>query len=130
MGTGTFTNVVNAVGNGSIRTYVFSWTSTAGGAAASDPIPNINGFVVALETNPGATAPTDNYDITVTNEDGFDVLLGVGANRDLTDSEMVFPLSAALPVMVPVNGSLTFNVTNAGATKDGVAKLHVLVGKE
>src|SRR3990167_1003625 len=49
----------------------------------------ISGELLALETNPGSPAPTANYDITITDEDGLDVLHGVGANRHTTDTEKV-----------------------------------------
>ena len=47
----------------------------------------LDGYLIAIETNPGATAPTDNYDITLPDSDGIDVLQGLGANRDTANSE-------------------------------------------
>lgn len=49
----------------------------------------IDGFLLALETNPGSPAPTDNYDITLIDEEGLDVLQGNGVDRDTTNTEMV-----------------------------------------
>lgn len=47
----------------------------------------ISGKLLALQTNPGATAPQANYDIVINDQDGIDVLQGVGANRHTANSE-------------------------------------------
>jgi len=49
----------------------------------------IEGFLIALETNPdGTTAPTASYDITLVDDEGLDVLQGAGADRHNTNTEM------------------------------------------
>ncbi len=75
---------------GHVRTLVF--TGVGDGADGSFPtldIPKLAGRLVALETNPGATAPTSNYDITLVDGEGLDALQGVGANRHTTATEKV-----------------------------------------
>ncbi len=65
-------------------------TCIADAAAATYPdtvLPAFAGQLLHLETNPGATGPTDNYDITIEDQNAIDVLQGVGANRDITNSE-------------------------------------------
>ena len=52
-------------------------------------IPAFAGRLLALRTNPGATAPTANYDITLPDGDTVDRLQGVGANRHTSNSEEV-----------------------------------------
>lgn len=47
------------------------------------------GTFLALQTNPGAVAPTDNYDITLIDGDGVDRFNSVGLNRDTSNSERV-----------------------------------------
>lgn len=67
-------------------------TCTADAADGTFPataIPPIDGRLVALITNPGATAPTDNWDLTLVDDNALDRLGGVGANRDTTTSERV-----------------------------------------
>ena len=78
--------------------------------------------IVGLATIPsGVAAPTDDYDITVTDADGHDVLWGAGANRDTADTEYVARASLAA-----VAGSvLTLTVANAGDTKSGVVVLYI-----
>ncbi len=46
----------------------------------------INGTILRWTTNPGATAPDANWDITLLDEDGIDVLAGLGANQHTSSS--------------------------------------------
>ncbi len=65
-----------------------------------------------IVVNPGATAPTVNSDITLTDADGVDVLGGAGTNLiHNTASLHAFPLNATVPVRVPITGTLTHNIT-------------------
>ena len=48
----------------------------------------IEGFLLAIETNPGSTGPQANYDITLVDDEGLDVLQGAGANRSNDTTEM------------------------------------------
>lgn len=43
--------------------------------------------IEAISTNPGATGPTDNYDITLLDSFGMDRLSSAGANRDTANTE-------------------------------------------
>jgi hypothetical protein len=65
-------------------------TCVADAAAATFPdtvLPAFAGRLQHLETDPGATAPTTLYDITVEDAHALDVLQGVGANRSATVTE-------------------------------------------
>lgn len=99
----------------------WTWTSAAGGNADLVTSKSYYGEVIALLTNPGATAPTDDYDITITDADGYDVMQGAGANRDTLNTEQTVPTAKSVAF-----GALTLNVTNAGAAKEGVAILYIL----
>lgn len=61
----------------------------ADGSFPTLAIPAFEGHPVSLTTNPGATAPTTLYDITLVDADGTDRLQGVGANRSATVTEQV-----------------------------------------
>lgn len=106
----------------SVKRIKWAWTATAGGAADKVTPNGFYGKVLACVTIPDSgTAPTDNYDITITDADGFDVLQGTGANRDTANTETAVPTTDS-----PVYGPLTLNVTNAGNGGKGVTILYVL----
>ena len=64
-------------------------------------------YLYRVVTNPGTTAPTDNYDITVDDADGLDMCGGDCANRDTANTEKV-----QLVLFEPVLGNVTITVSN------------------
>lgn len=101
---------------GNIRKVVFTATADAsdGSYPSTALTTKFEGRLIQIITNPGATAPTDNYDIAITNGDGLDVLQGVGANRDTANTEaaaIVFSGTAINPV-VDESDTLTLAITN------------------
>jgi hypothetical protein len=115
---GTVTVQESRLGN--ICKIKWTWTSTAGGAADLITTKSYHGRVIALVTDPDATAPDDNYDITITDVEGYDVMQGAGANRDTANTETAVPTATSVAF-----GKLTLNVTAAGAAKAGVAILYI-----
>lgn len=115
---GTVTVTEQSLGN--VHKIQWSWTSAIGGAADKVTAANYAGDVLALVTDPGATAPTDNYDITITDPDGYDVMQGAGADRDTANTETAVPAKASVAF-----GKLTLNVAAAGDAKAGVATLYI-----
>jgi hypothetical protein len=114
---------------------IAAWTSDASGNA-SGTIRKISGRLVKAVTVPGAAgaAPTDNYDINITDEQSVDVLanckLGL-ANRDTANTEEQYFLllnndgTALSMAMHPkVCNALTVAVTNAGNAKSGTLYLY------
>ena len=74
----------------------------------------ISGRLLALETNPGSTAPSSNYDIVLDDADGHDVLEGVGANRHTSATEkanIVYSGGLDHPP-VGIVDTLTLKITN------------------
>ena len=55
------------------------------------------GWIEKIVTNPGTPAPTDDYDITLEDPEGVDVLGGAGNNRDSSNSEQAIPLVDGVP---------------------------------
>ena len=110
---GTVTQVHNKIGN--IRTIVF--TCTADAAAATFPATaitdKIEGRLLDLATNPGATAPTANYDITLVDQHGHDVLESVGLNRHTTTTEKVAVVYSGTGTHPTVDDSDTLTLTIA-----------------
>lgn len=70
-------------------------TCTCTGDAADGSFPattldvKISGRLLALETNPSAVAPSANYDITLVDNEGLDVLHSCGLNRHTSTTEKV-----------------------------------------
>jgi hypothetical protein len=96
-GTATCTETYQA--NGMVK-QTMAWTANS--SDGTMPVVNLNtagcnttyGYIVRVVTNPGATAPTDNYTVAITDTDGV-ALLGspMAANRDTTNSEQVYGLA-------------------------------------
>ncbi len=117
---GTVTQTLTYTHNFYALTY--SWTSDASGNADKESTWPIGGYICKVITNPGATAPTDNYDITLTNSDGVDVVHGELANRDTSTSEEIVPVpgdNVTVYGCSAVSGTITLNVSNAGDSKIG-----------
>ena len=92
-------------------------TCTADASTANFPTMAINAtntaalkgwYLYKVQTNPGATAPTDNWDFTITDSDGIDVLQGAGANRHTTTSQRVSPT-----YYEPLLGTWTLAITDS-----------------
>ena len=111
---------------GKIKKITFSWLSENGGGdggKATKTTENVyNGEIVRLVTDPGATAPSDNYTVTLLDEDGTDVLMGAAvANRDDTNTEQV--LASSLGCVA--NDKLTLSISGAGNAKIGTVYVYI-----
>jgi len=99
------TTVVSHFALGALRRIQVDWVADAAdGSVPNTVLPSIEGNIVALETNPGATAPTDNYDIALNDAEGVDKLAGAGQNRDTANTEQAGVVFASTSVPVPVDG--------------------------
>jgi len=125
--------VVETITAGYGRMEVITLTCTADAAAATFPATALtnkfSGTLLQLETNPGATAPTANYDIVLTDAEGHDVLEGVGANRHTSTTEkvpVVYSGTGTHP-MVHASDTLTWTITNNAVNSAiVVAKIYIL----
>jgi hypothetical protein len=104
----------------------FSWTTTAGGAADLESSRVPAGKVIGIVHIPGAggVQPTDQYDVTLTDSDGVDVLNGHGAN---VSNAAVTQYVIADELGVVVSDTLTLNVTNGGNAKSGRTIIYLKV---
>lgn len=120
-----------------VRKVIIDWLSDDASGAVTGTTRKVCGRLVKAVTDPGSAAPTDNYDIDITDEEGVDVLAvcvaaGRLQNRDTANSEQVYffaenldaaPLaSSAAPI---VCDKLTVAITNAGNAKTGQLILYV-----
>jgi len=95
---------------------MLTFTCTADASAHTYPVTasnvDIDGFVFLVVTNPdGTTAPTDAYDITLTDSDGVDVMGGELADRSDSNSEQAVPLIDGVFGSRFVKGPLTITIT-------------------
>lgn len=130
----TYDNGIDGSGRGhGFRKVVVTWTSASDGTA-SGVTQKLVGTLVKATTNP-SDGPTDNYDITLTDEDGVNILANCDddlADRDTTNSEEVYFLvkdHAGSPLAQSVHpvvcGKLTVAIAAAGDTKTGVLNLYL-----
>ena len=109
-----------------IRRVLIDWTSDDTTGAVTGTTRKIVGELIKGVTDPGSAAPTANYDITITDEEGANVLAASAddlADRHTTSTETVYFLLSngttpigAYPV---VCDALTVAVANAGNSKTG-----------
>lgn len=99
-------------------------TDNSGGVSGTTP--KVAGELLRVVTNPGSAAPSDNYDIAITDPDGVSVLATSASsldNRDTSNSEEVYMFVNALATPVPVGPivacPLTVAISNAGNLKSG-----------
>lgn len=105
--------------NKRIEKVTVAWTAHTDGTFTTASVP-LSGWLIKVITNPGSTAPTANYDITVTSPDGADLdeLAGTLANRHTTATEVVYPVGtsgAATPILL----SGTYGVAIANNSVNG-----------
>ncbi len=65
------------------------FTADAADGSIPDTTFDVNGYLVQVTTNPGGTAPTDNWDIQVKDAEGGSLSGTSLDNRDTTNSETV-----------------------------------------
>ena len=99
---------------------VVTLTCTADSSDGSYPATALTGIpsngrggrLLQIITDPQSTAPQDNYDITVTDSGGADLLLGVGANRDTANTEVAVIATNGAHSVYAGTATLTLNITN------------------
>lgn len=107
--------------HGDVKKIVFTWTSASDGTATGTTTNAYDGKVELLTTDPSATAPTDNYDVALLDDDGVDVLGGGGIDRDTANTEQ----KVAANLGVVASSKLTLSISNAGDTKQGVTYVYI-----
>lgn len=104
-----------------VQLVTLEWTSNAGGTASATSRALYGVFNRAVFVpGTGDDAPTDDYDVTVLDEHGFDILEGNAANRDTANTEEVVPTSLNRAIA----GEVTAHISNAGDTKSGTIYLY------
>ena len=112
------------VRRGGVEEVSISWTSDSSGDFTEAV--QLHGSLRKIVTNPAdasGDAPSDNYDVSLVDKDGVDVMSGYAADRDTATSEMLHDGSSGFPVVL--SGVHTLTIANAGDTKQGVVRLTV-----
>lgn len=100
---------------GHVRKIVVDFVADAAtGAIPATVLPVFEGRLLELTTNPGAVAPTDNYDITLLDAESIDRLQGVGANRDTANTESAVPVYSGSTIHPYISRSDVLTLTFAG----------------
>ena len=90
---------------------VVTWTCVGDASNGSYPATassvGVRGWLYAADTIPGTTQPTDNWDATITDANGYDLMTGALANRDTANAERAVPTKTAW-----VDGPITLTITN------------------
>lgn len=77
----------------------FAITADAADGSMPDTTVSLAGWLIKVVTNPGATAPTANYDLSLNDplDTTFDALGAALNNRHTTNTEQVYPAIAGSP---------------------------------
>jgi len=111
------------------------WTFVCGASSQADVIPATStsqwydGKILQIQTSPDSTkAPDANYDLTITDSDSVDQLLGSGANRHTSTTEIIISGGTGTktnPLGVAINTKLALNVASGGTSGSGIVYLYI-----
>ncbi len=124
---GTVVETHGREGSIGVVTLTITGDGSDGTVPATALTTKIAGKLLALETNPGATAPSNNYDITLIDAEGYDVIEGLGANRSSSNTEKLNIIFSGTSLNPPVGTGDTLTLTIAGQSvnsADIVVKLY------
>ena len=111
----------------SMKKYAVTWTSTTGGAATYTTTAAFDGLIHRIVVDPStAAAPSTDYDVTLTDGNGVDVLGGVlvGLNGASAAQQIILGTTGnAAPTAV--SSVLDFAVSGAGNAKSGEVIFYV-----
>jgi hypothetical protein len=95
---GSVTQKLECTKSGTLCEFTWAWTADASNASIPTSsmdnkyLETLKGYYIyIIRTNPGATAPTTLYDITLPDTSGVDLAGGMLANRSATATERVIP---------------------------------------
>ena len=108
------------------------WQSDSGGAMSAQT-QRFAGRLMRVVTIPGygGANPTGDYSLTITDQGGLDLLGGMGADRDTSDTQEIYPMvsiaSGATTISAPVVffGPLQIEVTGTSTSAAGLARIFV-----
>lgn len=109
----------------------FVWLSDDAAGTVAGTTKTLSGQLIGVEFINNSAAPPDNlYDLTILNEDGFDVLCGVGANIPVAANQFYAPVilngaGGLIGSAVPIDSALTLAIAAAGNANAGTTVLYL-----
>lgn len=113
---------------GGITKYSLAWTSDASGNVNSNPIALKRGRIQQVKFVPtnGGAQPSANYNVTLPDADGVDLLAGKGATLSNTAATLAIPVvSSVIAGFVEPQTAINLTVSAAGATTNGRVDLFI-----
>lgn len=126
---------------GNIRKVIADFTTDSATGSVAGTTRKIVGELIKIVTDPGSAAPTDNWDVVLTDEEGVDLSVHLSdaaiaaliARDTATTEETYLPLedeagTARIALWPVVCDKLTITVNNAGNSKTGQIILYYRPG--
>lgn len=105
----------------SVKAIAWAFTTDATGTAIFKTEFYYSGKILGIASVIGSASPSDGWDLAITDQKGVDVLAGYGMNQTAGASRYIYDSTLG----VVANDRLTFNVTNAGASKNATATIWI-----
>ncbi len=116
---GTITAVESR--QGSVDQIVFSWLSDASGdGTATATTYSYSGDLLKVVCEPGATTPSDLYDVTLSDDNDLDLLAGQGV--DCPDAANLVITGGMLPI---TNSTISLTIAGGGNAKIGKVYIYI-----
>jgi len=109
-----------------VALWTWAFTTDGSGNASETTDQEIFGLVQRVVTKPDSVVPpTANWDLTILDEDGADVLGGHGLDRD---SGGIGAVEQCVPeiLLCACASKLTFTIANGGSAKKGTVRLYLV----
>ena len=119
--------------HGDMNVLVIEWVADTDGSFTSFTTRTIDGVVGVVETDPGSTAPTAAYDITLKNSGGVDIMGGKLGDRSATATETEIPYNSneSVHLTYPVRGPLTLAISNNSVNSaTGTVTIYFFTGED
>lgn len=125
---GTVVVTSHEKGRRAVRKMVLTCTGdAANGSYPATVLPSFEGRIVEFRTNPGTPAPTDNWDVVLTDQNGLNRLQGLGADRDTSNSEVAITVYSGTSINPVVEHGDTLTLAITGNSVNGAAIVCELV---
>lgn len=114
---------------GGVTKYSLAWTSDGSGNVNGNPVALRRGHLIQAKFVPtnGGTQPSANYNVTLPDADGVDLLAGKGATLSNSAATIAVPvISGVTPAYLEPEAAVNLTVTGAGANANG--RVDLLIG--